>query len=542
MIILAALLALSCVNALAAAPPDAETAKNLAQVIEKMRSGVTTNNAEYQIIRKDEDKSIPALLNLMENPGKCHLGFVTLSINGFQDYHLKNHISAKNLALIQRRAIGFLSSQNAETRVEAIKLLWTYPSASAVAPLKKFVRGAAPVHQRLRAMQALVAQLTSPTSLDAEKAFFIALSGDSDYAVSSAAHKILADTYKDPAEIRAQAKAANTEYGSVAAATKALATGNQWMMSKAAEELVRDGVSALPALATLAGEAENPEVRTTAMGAIRTLISDPANQTKEAVAALRDCLHHDKSQFYGCAENLAIIDLPEAKDALVDCATTPGEQRFGCLRAIAPSVSGPSLERIKKLLTDKDPQVPPMAAYILAQNGDASGLGVLRAEVAAISSKKSIGDSPEGRAISFNAAHVVDSFAYIGEENDLEALKKMRVPSKHHQRDIERRLVSVARGIDLRTKHGDTKGQIAYLKQQFEQSGDGYSIYWLNRLMGDRATAEYLLPFARRASEKQEPANMAAQSHLMSSGWIDFQDMMTKQGRFSLRDRPIRPR
>lgn len=542
MIIMAALLALSCANAHAATPPDVATAMNLTQVIEKMRSGVTTNNDEWQIIRKDEDKSIPALLDLMGNPGKCSLGFVTLAINGFQDYHLQNHISAKNLALIQRRAIGFLSSPNAEIRVEAINLLWSYPSASAVAPLKSFVRGSAPVHQRLRAMQALVAQLKSPASLDAEKAFFVALSGDSDYAVSSAAKKVLADTYMDPVEIRAQKKAANTEYGSVGAAAKALATGNQWMMSKAAEELVRNGVPALPALAAIAGETENPEVRTAAMGAIRTLVSDPTNQTKEAVAALRDCLRHDSSQFYGCAESMAIIDLPEAKDSLVDCAATPGVQRFGCLRAIASPVSRPSLDRIKQLLTDKDPQVPPMAAFILAQNGDASGLGVLRAEVAKISSNKSLGDGPAGRAVSFNAAHVVDSFAYIGDESDLDALKKLRVPSKLYQRDIERRLVSVARGIDLRTKHGDAKGQIAYLKQQFEQSGDGYSIHWLARLMGDRATAEYLLPFARRASVKQEPANVAAQRHLMGRGWVDMQDMMTKPDRFSLRDRPIRPR
>lgn len=541
MITLATLLALSCVNALAALPVDAEAAKNLTQVIAKMRSGVTTNNAEYQIIRKDEDKSIPALLDLMENPGKCHLGFITLSINGFQDYHLKNHISAKNLALIQRRAIGFLSSPNAETRVEAIKLLWTYPSAPAIAPLKKFVRGAAPVHQRLRAMQALVAQLISPASQDTEKSFFVELSGESDYAISSAAHKILADTYKDPAEIRAQAKAANTEYGSVEAAAKALATGNQWMTSKAAEELVRYGVPALPALAALAAGAENPEVRPMAMGAIRTLVSDPANQTKEAVAALSECLHHDSSQFYGCAENMALIDLPEAEHALVDCATTPGAQRFGCLRAIAPPVSKPSMERIKKLLTDKDPQVPPMSAYILARNGDASGLGVLRAEVAAISSKQSLGDGPEGRAVSFNAAQVVDSFAFIGEESDLESLKNLRVPSKLHQRGIESRLGFVARSIDLRTKHGDGKGQIAHLKRQFELSGDYFSINWLNRLMGDRATAEYLLPFARRTPEKQEPISVAAKQYLMSSGWVDMQEMMTKPGRFSLRDRPIRP-
>lgn len=539
---LAALLALLCANVIAAPTPDTETAKNLTQVIEKMRSGITTNNDEYQIIRKNEDKSIPALLNLMANPGKCSLGLITLDINGFQDYHLQNHISSKNLALIQRRALEFLSHQNAEIRAEAINLLWTYPSASAIVPLKNFIRSAVPVHQRLRAMQALVAQLTSPASLDAEKPFFVALGGDRDYAVSSAAHKILADTYKDPAEIRAQKKAANTEYGSIEAAAKALATGNQWMMSKAAEELVRDGVPALSALAAIAGEAENPEVRTAAMGAIRTVVSNPVNQTKEAVASLRACLLHDNSQFYGCAERMAIIDLPEAKDALVDCAATASSQRYGCLRAIASPLSRLSLDRIKRLLTDKDPQVPPMAAFILAQSGDASGLGVLRAEVAKISSSNSLGDSPEGRAISFNAAHVVDSFAYIGDESDLEMLKKLHVPSKHYQHDIERRLVFVARGIDLRTKHGDTQEQIAYLKQQFEKSGDNYSIHWLTRLMGDRATAEYLLPFARRFSEKEGPANEAAQRYLMSNGWVDMQDLVTKPGRFSLRDRPIRPR
>lgn len=530
-------------NVYAAAPSSPPARRTLSEVLERLRQGITSDQDDWNVLEHDEDHAIPALLDLIERPGRSSPGYASFAIGGYQDYHLQNHISPKNLKLIARRSIGFLSSSDRDVRNQGLGLLSAYPDSTAIDPLKKFIQGSAPNSQRVRAEQTLVYQLGSPAALDSQRSFFESLRDDPDYAVSSAARRVLAQTYKDPAEVRRQAKEANTEYGSIDAAAKALGTGNDWMMRKASEELVRDGIPALRTLISLGTTHDEPEVRQQAIAAVRKIVQEPGNRTQEAAVALAECLRTGTREAGWCADDLGGIDTPEAHDALVSCALAPGDARYACLDAIRTPWSKGEIPKIRTLLGDKNDHVKTMAAYILAQDFDDSGLAILRAAVDAIASKAAAGDSPEGRATSFNAAHVVDAFAYIGDESDLEKLRTLKVPSKLYQRDIDRRIEHVAQGVELRTKHGGRDGQILFLKRQFEEKGEYVSLYWLSLLMGERAVAEYLLPLGRAAlGSAPSPAGSQAIQWLMSNGWVDQMELMRGNKNFVLRDRPIKLR
>jgi len=536
-------LALSQPAFAADAGSDQQKPIDYAAVAERLRHGAPMSNDIWQLLDKDEDRSIPMLLEVFESPGQAPRSSISFALTQLDDGYHKSKVSSKNRDLIIERADRLLSSTDVDIRAGALTTLWTYKSASSIEPLKTFIHSSAPSFQRAQATLILVRQLQTPDEIASQMQFFQELRGNPDFAVSSAAHFVLADTYKDPDEIRAQARDRNTPYGSIDSAITALQSGNQWQVGKAAAELVRDGVDSMPGLITTIRDTESDTVRSAAYGALRGIVSRKKNRTPAAFQSLQGCQRsgNDRAVRH-CVELLPKFDTPEAHAAIVECALTlDGYVRDVCLQQIRPPWGRSEAGRLHKLLDNKEFNARSLLIFVLADNDDASGLQEARTLLAKIIEEQPLKETPESRRDRVDADLLIDALGYIGDDSDLALLKKFGDPNRRWNPSTKNAIETVARDIALR-KQGDAAAQIKFLKKQFKIQPDNWTVSWLIRLMGDRKAAEFLLPFAHvTAGAQPDPASQIAFQWLLGSGWIDEEQALRDPQHLKLLDQATSP-